>query len=132
MRIENTGSTASTGLGSSLSAATLGQDFMKLLITQLQNQDPMEPLKDRELVGQLTQLSSLDTLQRIEQSTTNSFLLGQLTEAAGLIGKNVTARRDGETFTGRISAVKVQSDGNVTLTAGDQQIYLGEITSVEI
>ena len=47
----------------------LGRDaFLKLLVTQLQHQDPTQPLKDGELIAQLAQFSSLEQLTSIHQS----------------------------------------------------------------
>ena len=70
------------------------EDFMKLLIAQLQNQDPESPVDTKELVTQLSQLTS------VQQLTTMAGKLDGLTTAvngmaanqsAGLIGKNVEA-----------------------------------------
>jgi len=51
------------GLGSD---NTLGQDtFFKLLITQLQNQDPLNPMEDREFVSQMAEFSALEKQEKI-------------------------------------------------------------------
>lgn len=48
---------------------TLGKDqFLKLLVAQLQNQDPLNPLKSEEFVGQLATFSSLEQLIAIKES----------------------------------------------------------------
>jgi flagellar basal-body rod modification protein FlgD len=48
---------------------TLGQDaFLKLLLTQLQHQDPTQPMKDTEFIAQLAQFSQLEKLTDISQS----------------------------------------------------------------
>jgi flagellar basal-body rod modification protein FlgD len=84
----------STGVGQ----ANLGsQDFMRLLVTQLQNQDPLEPQKGTEFTAQLAQFSSLEQLVNVNS------MLAQLaslqaavanTQAAGFIGQEVTAAGD--------------------------------------
>jgi flagellar basal-body rod modification protein FlgD len=71
-------------------------DFLKLLTVQLQNQDPMSPLENNELVAQLAQFSSLEQMANMNQSLQDSLdsdlLVGQLlnnTMATTLIGRSV-------------------------------------------
>ena len=73
----------------------LGRDaFMKLLVTQLQHQDPLDPMNPREMVTQLSELSSVEELVSIENR------MGVLevgiaalanTQVAGIVGKTITA-----------------------------------------
>ena len=74
------------------------EDFLTLLVTQLSNQDPLNPLEGQEFAAQLAQFSSVEALLNIEtaleMNTEISALLAQSTNsgvAAGLIGKSVTA-----------------------------------------
>ena len=71
----------------------LGKDaFMKILVTQLKNQDPMEPLKDTEFIGQMAQFSSLEQLSNLNQAMTQFIALQghqKLTEHADLLGNTI-------------------------------------------
>lgn len=59
----------------------LGKDaFMKILVTQLKNQDPLEPLQDREFISQMTQFSNLEQITNLGKSM-NSFMEFQLNGA---------------------------------------------------
>mgnify|MGYP001764861594 CR=1 FL=1 len=59
----------------------LGKDaFLKLLVTQLQNQDPLNPLDDKEFIAQLAQFSSLE--QQITMNTNLSSILSALNNAS--------------------------------------------------
>ncbi|MCZ8536907.1 flagellar biosynthesis protein FlgD [Paenisporosarcina quisquiliarum] len=71
----------------------LGKDaFMKILVTQMKNQNPLEPLKDTEFIGQMAQFSSLEQLTNLNQAMTQFVgLQGKqsLSENADLIGNTV-------------------------------------------
>lgn len=71
----------------------LGKDaFMKILVTQMKNQDPLEPLKDAEFIGQMAQFSSLEQLTNLNQAMTQFVGLQgnqKLTEHADLLGNSV-------------------------------------------
>jgi|KBSSwiStaDraftv2_1062776.scaffolds.fasta_scaffold922389_1 flagellar basal-body rod modification protein FlgD len=80
----------------------LGKDqFLKLLIAQLKNQDPMSPLQGDQMASQLAQFSSLEQLQQINtnlagQQTSSSTLLGAVQSSAAIntIGHTVVALGD--------------------------------------
>ncbi len=70
------------------------EDFLTLLVAQLQHQDPLNPAESTEFTAQLAQFSSLEQLQNIE-TTLNGFEVYQSTlnniQSSGFIGKTVTA-----------------------------------------
>jgi len=88
---------AGMGLGQTLKAAgggdAMGQDgFLKLLITQLQNQNPLKPVDNTEFLGQLAQISTVSGIDQLNQSF--SGLAGALSgyqtlQAAQLVGHDV-------------------------------------------
>lgn len=51
-------------------------DFLKILMTQIQNQNPLDPMEDKEFIAQMTQFSSLEQMTNMSQSL-QSFLDGQ-------------------------------------------------------
>ena len=79
----------------------LGKDaFLKLLVTQLQNQDPLNPLDDKEFIAQLAQFSSLEQMTNISEgitSLTEKTAQQDMLSAVSYIGKEVTA--EGGTMT---------------------------------
>lgn len=87
--------TSATNQPSSTSSTTsLGkEDFLKLLVAQLKNQDPLSPLESNDFTAQLAQFSSLEQLIGIGQELKNQSLsIGTLahSQAVGMIGKMAT------------------------------------------
>jgi flagellar basal-body rod modification protein FlgD len=79
-------------------SGSLGQEeFLRLMITQLKNQDPTKPLESGEFLGQLAQfgtVSGLASLQDSFQQLAGSLVSNQALQAAGLVGRSVLARSD--------------------------------------
>lgn len=73
-------------------ADDLRDSFMTLLVTQLQNQDPLKPMENAELTSQLAQIntvSGIDNLNETLEGITTQIEAGQSLQAAELIGKGV-------------------------------------------
>ncbi|MBC8109381.1 MAG: flagellar hook capping protein [Anaerolineae bacterium] len=91
------------------------EDFIKMMITQLQNQDPMEPAKNQELLAQMSQIGQLQSQTTLTDSLKSMVLQNNLGAAGNLIGKSVQGTGDrGEEVTGLVNSVRVQ-EGSVFL-----------------
>lgn len=81
------GTNAASGAGSE-------QRFLKLLVTQLNNQDPLNPLENAELTSQLAQMSTVSGVEKLNvalQSLVDQSGSSQVLQAASLIGRTVLA-----------------------------------------
>ena len=130
----NTPATTGTSSKTQLPGSALGKDdFLKLLVSQLQHQDPMEPANDTEFIGQMAQFSALEQESNTAESTGK--MADQLTRAGalGLIGKTVTyGDTDGNSQTGVVNQVDIGTDGKATLTVGGKGgIDAGSVTQVK-
>ena len=65
-------------------------DFLQILMTELQNQDPTQPMDDTQSIAQLAQFSALSATQELNQSFQNFQSNFGVMQASGLIGKKVT------------------------------------------
>lgn len=86
----NAASAASSG--SNVSQADSEQRFLKLLVTQLNNQDPLNPMENAELTSQLAQMSTVSGIERLNTALSglvNQTGANQVLQAASLIGYNV-------------------------------------------
>jgi flagellar basal-body rod modification protein FlgD len=87
-------------------------DFLKLLVGQLRHQDPMDPLKDQEFMGQMAQFSQLEQMTNVASAM-------QSERAFSLIGRQVAYNDDetGGLVTGTVEKVVIDA-GKPTLTIG--------------
>ncbi|MDI9483080.1 MAG: flagellar hook capping FlgD N-terminal domain-containing protein [Bacillota bacterium] len=107
----------------------LGKDaFLKLLITQLQHQDPLEPMDDQDFIAQIAQFSSLEQMQNLNSSF--SYSMG-----FSLMGKYISAiipdEKTGEIkyVEGEVTAVRSAS-GQVYLVVDGEDVPIGKVSSV--
>lgn len=89
MAVSSIGSIASTG-SEVPSAAQLGQeDFMRILLSQLQFQDPLKPVDNQEFVAQLAQFSALEINRQQSEKVDQLLSMQSVAQAVGIIGKTV-------------------------------------------
>jgi flagellar basal-body rod modification protein FlgD len=95
--VTGTGSASSASelaaLAGSKNEAGAADRFLKLLVTQLQNQDPLNPMDNAELTSQMAQINTVTGLEKVNQSVQSmhaSFLQMQALQGASLIGRDVT------------------------------------------
>ncbi|MFA5072278.1 MAG: flagellar hook capping FlgD N-terminal domain-containing protein [Nitrospirota bacterium] len=116
------GTTAATSSGS---ADSMGKnDFLKLFIAQLQNQNPLNPIDSTGFTSQLAQFSSLEQLTNINTALSNltsNQNYSQNALAAGLIGKTVVASGNQTTLNGTasINCSLAEDAADVTVTITD-------------
>ncbi len=116
---------------SGLGANVANQDpFLQLLVAQLQNQNPLEPVSDTEFIAQLAQFNTLSSLQTLNASFDQLLRLSQLTQGADLIGKTVQYTDvDGTTRTGLVGRVLSQGD-QIFLDVNGQAVGLDQVSAV--
>lgn len=106
-------------------------DFIKMMVTQLQNQDPMEPAKSQDLLAQMSQIGQLQSATDLQTALKGLVLQNQIGSASSLIGKNVEGLDDNNnTIRGVVNSVKVQSDGVSLELDNGQSLGLGRITTI--
>ncbi|WP_136042801.1 MULTISPECIES: flagellar hook capping FlgD N-terminal domain-containing protein [unclassified Microbacterium] len=106
--------------------------FLKLLVTQLTNQDPSSPMNTNEMISQTTQLASMEQLTALSATSTESFALSMRQTAAALIGHEAQyVDEDGVTQKGIVTSVSYA--GAVPLvTIGDATIALDAVSGVSL
>ena len=117
-------------------ASNIQMDYMKLLITQLQNQNPLEPLDNNEMASQLAQFSQLQQLESMNTSFAKVLATTELTYANSLIGKEVSFIAETETgatdiTSGIVEQVYNNVDGEIFLRVGDYMFGLENVITVK-
>jgi flagellar basal-body rod modification protein FlgD len=114
MAIQSVGATpTATGLPTN---TVLGQDdFLKILLTQLQFQDPLKPIDNQEFVAQLAQFTSLEINRQVSDKTDSLLTIQSATQSLGLIGRTVQINTDSGSQMGTVTAISFQG-GNPALT----------------
>jgi flagellar basal-body rod modification protein FlgD len=135
-------------IGSLQSASSQKMDFMNLLVTQLQNQNPLEPMDNQDMSAQLAQFSQLEQLENLNQSFGKVLETSERSLANDMLGKQVSfidmdaINEDGVpgvTRTGQVMQMNLVGDMEMlrvtevdpqTLIAKEYTIDAGRVTSV--
>lgn len=131
----STGTSYASAFGASGSQELNQNAFMELLVTQLENQDPLNPVQNEDFVAQLATFSSLSELEQLNESIVamislnqSNALLSQLTQGSALIGQEVqwTDPESGETRVGVVDTVRIE-EGLAILRIEGEDVPLAAI-----
>jgi len=114
-------------------ATSLGKDdFFELLITQLKNQDPLDPMKNEDFIAQMAQFSSLEQMYNMNQSMGEFLKVQTLSEGATLVGKTVETVNpdDGKIISGKVEKVSFEDDMSFIHLDNGMKVSIDEIRSV--
>lgn len=105
------------------SAASLNYDsFLKLLITQMKNQDPTSPMDAGQQMSQLASFSQVEQTIKTNTHLKSMLQAEALTRGSDLIGKTVTSADD--KVTGIVKEVEVYADGVIAITQGGDKVLI--------
>ena len=106
-------------------------DFLKMMVTQLQNQDPLNPTSSSDLLAQMSQIGQLQSTTSLQSSLTSFGLQTSISSASSMIGKTVQGLdSNSNTVSGTVTSVQVAS-GNVSLSLDSgTTLPLSSVTSI--
>ena len=107
-------------------ASVLGQnDFLKLMVAQLQSQNPLQPANTNEYISELAQFTQVEQM-------TNLANANELTGAVQLIGRTVTySDGSGAATTGKVQSVQSSASGTTVTVEGKPGVAVSSITAVQ-
>ena len=110
--------------------------FFKLLITQLKNQSPMEPMKNREFISQMASFTSLEQMRQMNENMNQFLKMKNLSEGASLIGKTIEKKVEEDNgeqsiIKGEVEKIVFEEEETYALLAKDKgKINLDEIDKI--
>ena len=129
--VGSTARSAADAGASTTDATGLGKEaFMRLLLTQMQSQDPLSPMDGQAFFTQLAQLSLLEQMYQLNDTLNNSQRQQALVQAGTLIGREVDyIGADGATATGVVKGVRMDG-GSVLLDVSGIEVAMSNVSSV--
>ncbi|MBR0842592.1 flagellar hook assembly protein FlgD [Bradyrhizobium liaoningense] len=100
--------------------------FLQLLVAEMKNQDPTNPMDTSQYMSQFAQLSTVE--QAMQTNTKLDALLSSqsLSQANGLIGKTVSfTDSTGASFSGKVASVSINSDGSIATLENGTKVAVG-------
>lgn len=112
-------------------------DFLTLLITEMQNQDPLNPMENADMIQQVGQIREIGATNELTETLGNLSMSQQLTTASNMIGREITGLSDdAEEISGKVDRVSVQTSSgngdsrNVKVHIGEKTIEVGNIREI--
>ncbi|MCH1492636.1 MAG: hypothetical protein L7T24_08760 [Luminiphilus sp.] len=118
MAIDSIGAVGNVQVAAAQASVGL-EDFLQIFLTQLNYQDPLEPVDNREFLAQLAQFSSVEIANRTSETTTALLDVSSLSQSIGLLGKTVNVNLEQGTASGTVIAMSLVN-GQPQLTISQQ------------
>ena len=104
---------------------------MQLLVAQLRNQDPLQPMEDKEFMAQMAQFSTLDQITQLNKTMQSMALGGPLGQVSSLLGKEVDAQGEKGLIHGIVTGVSIQG-GDAVAEIGNNMVPLASIIRMTV
>ncbi|MEO8694903.1 MAG: flagellar hook capping FlgD N-terminal domain-containing protein, partial [Acidimicrobiales bacterium] len=104
--------------------------FLKLLVAQLRYQDPTKPMDGAQFVAESAQFTTVEVLQKLQESQAQLLSFQSTLLSSGLIGKTVTAASaDGREITGVVGSARVVA-GQAYIMVNDEMVPVSSVTKI--
>ncbi|HLJ94251.1 MAG TPA: flagellar hook capping FlgD N-terminal domain-containing protein [Gemmataceae bacterium] len=132
-----TAGTTTNALGTAASNSVSGilqggeSQFLQLLVAQLQNQDPLNPVSATDFTSQLAQFATVDSIAQLNTNFSTQLLLQELSQGSNLIGKNISYVQSGSSNLqqGTVSSIQI-NNGQLQLTVGQNAVTLDQVRGI--
>lgn len=129
-------STAAAGMAAASQSSNIGiEDFLKILTSQLNNQDPLKPIENQEFVAQIAQFADLEQSRQLNVKLDTMLGYQSAMQSVGMLGRSVDLDQGGGLVTGKVTALDVSSGTplmTVSLSNGSflEKISLSQVVNI--
>ncbi len=129
-------STAAAGMPTASQSSNIGiEDFLKILTSQLNNQDPLKPIENQEFVAQIAQFADLEQSRQLNVKLDTMLGYQSAMQSVGMLGRSVDVDQGGGLVTGKVTALDVSSGTplmTVSLSNGSflEKISLSQVVNI--
>lgn len=116
-------------MASTITGSDARDQFMHLLVTQLQNQNPLEPTSQEDFLSQLSQFSMLEGIETMNARFDQMLKIQELSQGATLVGRTVEYASSNGTQRGVVQAARMVN-GDLALTIGGKNVPLSDVIGI--
>lgn len=122
-----TDKSSSTGSPNSTASNSVDYNtFLQLLVAEMKNQDPTNPMDTSQYMSQFAQLSTVEQAMQTNSKLDALLSSQSLSQANGLIGKTVSfTDATGESFSGKVVSVSINADGSIATLENGTKVAVG-------
>jgi flagellar basal-body rod modification protein FlgD len=113
-------------------AALTSQDFLKMLITELKNQDPTQPVSNSELLQQLSQMQALQSNVELKSTLDNFANNEQIASGASFLGKVVSGTDGNNNQVAGVADRVFMQNGTLMIGVGSSALSVANVTGVSL
>jgi len=108
------------------------EDFIRLFLAQLTNQDPLEPVDNSQFLAQMAQFTSLEQSRLLNENMNNLLAMNSSSQGLSLLGKTVNVQNGNALFSGVVDGINFNSQGlSLTVRNGDDQ-FLSDVSLTSV
>ncbi|MCP3402658.1 MULTISPECIES: flagellar hook assembly protein FlgD [unclassified Bradyrhizobium] len=124
---DSTSKSSSTNSTTTTASNTVDYNtFLQLLVAEMKNQDPTNPMDTSQYMSQFAQLSTVEQAMQTNSKLDALLSSQSLSQANGLIGKTVSfTDSTGATFSGKVTSISINSDGSIATLENGTKVAVG-------
>ena len=130
--IEAIGGNISTEAQSLENNSIAQEDFIRLFLAQLTNQDPLEPVDNSEFLAQMAQFTSLEQSRLMNENMTNLLAMNSSDQGLSLLGTSVEVINGNQLFAGTVEGIQFSPQGLSLTVQNNEGEFLSNVSIASV